>query len=109
MSAGHSNFYQIFKEDERRLPEEDTLTVVRGFLGAYPNYFFQVNEKEVGQFADDVGKLASPKDFAALREKYGVRRNVPWFWRLSDKIHARYLQQDPIEYGLFDYNRYRGD
>jgi Fatty acid cis/trans isomerase (CTI) len=109
MSAGHSNISQMFKEDERRLPEEDKLTVVRGFLGAYPNYFFQVNEKEVGQFADDVGKLASPKDFAALREKYGVRRNVPWFWRLSDKIHARYLQQDPIEYGLFDYNRYRGD
>ena len=109
MSAGHSNIAQLFKEEQRRLPEEDKLTVVRGFLGAYPNYFFQVNEKEVSQFADDVGRLSSHADFAALQEKYGVRRNVPWFWRLSDKIHARYLQQDSIEYGLFDYNRYRGD
>ena len=85
------------------------MTVVHGFLGAYPNYFFQVNVQELDAFAEAIGAMQSEKDFAALRERYGVRRNVSWFWRLSDKMHQRYEEQNPITYGLFDYNRYRGD
>ena len=46
--------------------------------------------------------------YGALLERYGVRRNVSWFWRLSDKLHGMYWLQDPIEYGLLDYNRYLG-
>ena len=108
-NAGYSNIAQIFKEEERRLPEEDSMTVVRGFLGAYPNYFFQVSEKELRSFAERITALDSEAAFAALRERYGVPRNAPWFWRLSDKLHRMYREQKPIEAGLFDYNRYRGD
>ena len=107
-NAAHSNIAQLFKEEERRLPEEDTLTVVKGFIGAYPNYFFQLNEQELGQFARDVQALSSEKDYQALLQRYGVRRNAPWFWRLSDKLHSMYQRQDAIEYGVMDYNRYLG-
>lgn len=109
LNAAHSNIAQLFKEEERRLPQEDSVTVARGFIGAYPNYFFQVNESELDQFVADIAQLKSELDVAVLKERYGVRRNVPWFWRLSDKLHARYREQDPIEYGLFDYNRYSGN
>lgn len=108
-NSGYSNIAQLFREEERRLPEEDSLTVVRGFLGAYPNYFFQVNEKEVPRFAAQIAALDSPGAFAELRERYGVRRNAPWFWRLSDKFHRMHHAQDPVTAGLFDYNRYSGD
>ncbi len=108
-NVGHTNIAQPFNESARKLPEEDYLTVVPGFLGAYPNYFFQVNESEMPAFAKAVTQLSSRKDFAALRARYGVARNVPWFWRLSDKLHAHARAQDPIAFGLFDYNRYRGD
>ncbi|AQA17102.1 peptidylprolyl isomerase [Halioglobus japonicus] len=105
-NAGYSNIAQLFREQERRLPAEDTLTVARGFLGAYPNYFFQVNEKQIPLFAAELKAMKSRSDFAALKARYGVRRNATWFWRVSDKFHRISRAQDGIEFGLFDYNRY---
>lgn len=31
--------------------------------------------------------------------------NSPSFWRYSDQIHDAHRRQDPLGYGLFDYNR----
>ena len=45
--SGHTNVAQLFHEDERRVPAEDELTVVHGFLGAYPNALFEVPQKDV--------------------------------------------------------------
>ncbi len=108
-NSAHSNIAQLFKEDQRRLPDEDSLTLVRGFIGAYPNYFFQVEESELAKFAAAIAELKSAQDYARLRDRYGVSRNAPWFWRFADKAHARHRWQDPVEYGLFDLNRYAGD
>ncbi len=107
-NSGYSNIAQLFLEDERRLPEEDNLTVLRGFVGAYPNHFFQLNEKEVAAFGREVQAMKSEKDFARLVERYGVKRSSPWFWRLSDKFHAMLREQQPVAWGLLDYGRYQG-
>jgi hypothetical protein len=107
-NSGYSNIAQLFKEEDRRLPDEDSVTVVKGFIGAYPNYFFQVNVSEVGAFVEQVGTLNSDADYVALTKRYGVPRNAAWFWRISDKFHQHYNKQHPIESGLFDYNRYSG-
>jgi hypothetical protein len=108
-NSAYSNIAQLFREDERRLPREDSLTVVRGLLGAYPNRFFLVNESEMQAFVDGVAKLESESDYAALVQRFGVRRNDPWFWRLSDKLHEMMRRQDPLSAGLLDFNRYEGD
>ncbi|WP_243391588.1 fatty acid cis/trans isomerase [Pseudohalioglobus lutimaris] len=108
-NSAHSNIAQLFREDERRLPGEDSITLVQGFIGAYPNYFFQVEETELTKFAADIAALKSEKEYQALLTRYGVRRNAPWFWRFVDKAHARYEWQNPVEYGLFDLNRYSSD
>jgi len=105
-NTGYSNIAQLFQEQERRLPGEDSLTIVRGFIGAYPNYFFQVAESQVKLFASDIAKMTTLADYDALVEHYGVHRNAPWFWRVSDKLHKMKKEQDPIDAGLFDYNRY---
>ncbi|QFU76858.1 peptidylprolyl isomerase [Halioglobus maricola] len=105
-NSGYSNIAQLFKEQKRRIPAEDSLTVVSGFIGAYPNYFFQVNEKQIPLFAAEVQAMESLGDLAELKARYGVRRDVPWFWHLSDKLHRISREQDGIEFGLFDYNRY---
>ncbi len=102
-----SNNAQLFQEEDRRLPEEDTLTVARGFVGAYPNQFFQVAEQELGRFADALRALESDEDYTALVARYGVRRTAPWFWKLSDDINASYRASFPAEAGLFDLNRYQ--
>ncbi len=107
-NSGYSNIAQIFKEEDRRRPAEDSLTVVRGFIGAYPNYFFQVNESQLAEFVDAISKLDSEQEYDALRRRFGVARNASWFWRISDKLHRMYHSQQPIEAGIFDYNRYSG-
>ena len=50
--------------------------------------------------------LKSEAGYSALVDRYGVRRNATWFWRLSDKFHAHYRRNHPVEAGLFDLNRY---
>jgi hypothetical protein len=101
-----TNNTQLFKEEDRRRPEEDTLTVTRGFVGAYPNMFFQVTERELEPFTKALKALSSAADYVALVERYGVRRTAPWFWKLSDDMRSEYARGFPIEAGLFDLNRY---
>jgi len=80
--------------------------VVKGFIGSYPNVFFQLPEKELGNFVKAIEALRSEQDYQKLVSRYGVRRNASWFWRLSDKFHDHYRKHYPIEAGLFDLNRY---
>ncbi len=105
--SGYSNIAQLFEEHERRLPDEDAMTVVPGFLGAYPNFFLIVHEKEMPAFAREVAGLKSAQDYQALVARWGVNRTDPWFWRVSDKFHRLIAEQQPLEGGLLDYNRYR--
>ncbi len=102
---GLSNVSHLFFEQERRLPEEDTLTVVRGFLGAYPNAFYHVEESKLEDFVRAVEHLGSEEDYQALLSRFGVRRNDPDFWKYSDALRMAYHHDSPIEAGLFDYNR----
>jgi hypothetical protein len=100
------NNAQLFREEDRRLPGEDTLTVVSGFLGAYPNQFLQLQESELPRLVQLLESLSSDADYTALLDRYGVRRTAPWFWKLSDDMHAHYRERFSEEAGLFDLNRY---
>nr|WP_235868846.1 fatty acid cis/trans isomerase [Vibrio superstes] len=40
-------------------------------------------------------------------DRFAIRRTDIRFWPFSDKIHAWYEQDQPIEYGLLDYNRFQ--
>ncbi|HEY6877454.1 MAG TPA: fatty acid cis/trans isomerase, partial [Polyangiales bacterium] len=48
--TGHTNVAHLFREDARLVPEEDQLTLLRGFVGAYPNALFSVDERELPEF-----------------------------------------------------------
>jgi hypothetical protein len=102
---GMSNVSHLFFEQQRRLPEEDNLTVVRGFLGAYPNALYHVEESKLQDFVSAVESLTSEEDYQALVSQYGVRRTDPDFWKHSDAIRIAYHNESPIEAGLLDYNR----
>lgn len=107
-NSGYSNIAQLFRENDRRLPAEDTVTVVNGFIGAFPNQFYQVNRNQLPLFVADIMALESREDYLTFERRYAVRRNAPWFWSVSDRLHALYRDQAGIESGLFDLNRYRG-
>jgi hypothetical protein len=103
---GYSNNAQIFKEAQRRIPQEDYLTVASGFIGSYPNVFFEVQEAELGQFVSAIESMRSEADYANLVSRYGVRRTQKTFWPMSDSLNAHYKKEFPVEAGLFDLNRY---
>lgn len=102
---GMKNVSELFGDDDRLLPEEDNLTLVQGFLGAYPNAFYRIAQHELKAFVDAVEGLEREEDYQALLARFGVRRNDPDFWKHSDEIQMAYYQSAPIEAGLFDYSR----
>ena len=102
---GHTNVASMFGEAKRRVPEEDTLTVVPGYLGAYPNAFFKVEQRDLARFADGVAALSSEADYTALMTTFGVRRSDPAFWTHSDVVFDQVEALDYSETGVLDYSR----
>jgi hypothetical protein len=103
--SGHSNVMHLFNEDDRRIKDEDALSVVPGFLGAYPNALFEIAHGDLDAFVDAVAKLDSAGDYFALRTRFGVLRSSERFWAFSDRIHDEHRKAKPDAVGLFDYSR----
>jgi Fatty acid cis/trans isomerase (CTI) len=106
-NKAHTNVAFIFGEEKRRRPENDTLTIVEGFMGSYPNFFFQVKADQLEVFVDALHAIENIDDFARFVENYGVRRSSADFWAASDWFNAQYKRTNPVEAGLLDLNRYR--
>jgi hypothetical protein len=105
-NAAHTNVAFMFGEDERRLPAEDTLTVVRGPLGSYPNFFLEVNVAGIDGFVDELRAVASETDLERFVERHGIRRTDPRFWETADFLRENLRRVSPSEAGLHDLNRY---
>ena len=104
-NTAHLNMTAIFKEQKNLVPEEDTLSVIPGFIGSYPNAFFVVDESELAAFVSAISELQSEDDYSRLLDAYGVRRTNPEFWSNSDTFHLAYQRQSLLEFGILDYNR----
>ena len=102
-NTGHKNVAHLFTEEV--LPAENTLTVVPGFLGAYPNAIFSVKAADLPALANAIGSLASEDDYRKLADRYAVRRTNPRFWATSDELMDAYARWGGVEAGLFDYSR----
>jgi hypothetical protein len=105
--SDHSNVAVLMLERQRRRPERDRLTVVPGFIGAYPNAFWVVTEEELPQLVRAAAQLQSGADYRLLMRRFGVLRSDPRFWRHSDWLHREFRSREPLGWGLFDYNRYQ--
>jgi hypothetical protein len=104
-NSAHTNVAQIFDEDARRLPGEDTLLAIDGVVGAYPNALFAVDVKKLPDFVDAVARLADPAGLTALTDRFGVRRSDRRFWPLSDALHAEWRRCSPGEAAVLDFSR----
>ena len=103
----HSNVAFMFGEDERRLPEDDTLTVVRGHFGSYPNFIFEVEASRISGFVDGLLALRTDADLERFAGSYGVRRTSARFWETVDWLHADLKRREPTTAGLYDFDRYK--
>ena len=102
----HDNVAFLIKEDARLDPSKDSADFIRGLIGSYPNYFFDVQEKDLPDFFDLLAHFEkSPKDLERL-SRYGVNRADERFWETYDWFQQRFNEDEPVRGGLFDLNRY---
>jgi hypothetical protein len=101
----HLNITSMFGERKDRLPDEDALNIVPGFIGSYPNTFFVVDESELAAFVTTISELRTEDDYSRLLDAYGIRRTNSDFWSNSDTFHLAYQRQSLLEFGILDYSR----
>ena len=102
----HTNISSLFNEESNRDYENDDLTLVRGVVGSYPAAFLELDEAEIPQLVSMLQTIETEEDYVALLDKFAVRRSSSDFWPFSDRVHQWYQQNQPIEFGLLDYNRF---
>lgn len=96
---------ESIREDLDR--ENDTLTVIKGLEGSYPNFFLVVEESELEIFATAFVGMSGESDYLQITKRYGVRRTNPDFWLHSDWFAQSSSRADPVGSGVFDLNRYQ--
>ncbi len=102
----HTNVAVLLFEQARRRPERDTLSVVPGIVGAYPNAFWVVNEDDLSRLARDLAAVRGPNGYRALARRVAVQRSAAKFWQEADWVLNSYRNREPIEWGILDYSRY---
>ncbi|QIA63546.1 9-hexadecenoic acid cis-trans isomerase [Vibrio astriarenae] len=102
----HTNISSLFAEEKNRDYAKDSLTIVKGVIGSYPQAFLQLEEKEVIKLVMMLQGIEEEQDYIQILDRYAVRRSNPEFWSHSDVVHRWYQQDQPIEFGLLDYNRF---
>ncbi|MGZ8152116.1 MAG: fatty acid cis/trans isomerase, partial [Methylovulum sp.] len=96
----------VFAEKLRREPEKDTLTVIPGFLGSYPNQFFGVPVQQLQDFVEQLKHVKTDSESERFYSSFAIRRNNPEIWRYFDWFNQKYRDEQPENAGLFDMSRY---
>ena len=104
-NRSHSNVSSLFGEASRLIPQEQTLTVIEGIIGTYPNSFLDVHSEQLTEFVDALQSMKGEPDYHQLLTDYGVRRTDPEFWDYSDWVTEYYYRKLAVDAGLLDYNR----
>jgi len=102
----HKNVSLLFNEESRLDATKDRINFVKGFIGSYPNVFVNVKQDDLSDF---FYLLQNYKDTPLDNKKilkYAVNRANPQFWETFDWFNNEFKKQDPLNYGLFDLNRY---
>ncbi|MEN8212193.1 MAG: fatty acid cis/trans isomerase, partial [Thermodesulfobacteriota bacterium] len=102
----HDNVTYLFSENKELNSAKDRADFIEGFIGSYPNYFFDVHEDDFPDFLDLLSHFhGGEKDMDRLR-KYGINRANDDFWKHYDWFQQQFKREQPINAGLFDLNRY---
>ncbi|HEY4068380.1 MAG TPA: fatty acid cis/trans isomerase [Burkholderiaceae bacterium] len=104
-NTGHRNVSTLLHEEDNLAPDENTLTIVPGFIGAYPNAILRTTLAGLPALTRDAAAIASEADYRAIADRHAIRRSDPGFWAASDALMDAYQRWSPLEAGLFDYGR----
>ena len=103
----HANVAFLFREESRREPENDRLTIIEGQLASYPNFYFRVDKARLPEFVVALAGMETQSDYMQFVHTYGVRRGSAEFWPSVDAVQDALDSQDALQSGLLDINRYK--
>ena len=106
-NKGYSNITSMFENEDNRDRSQDTLTVTKGLTGSYPNFFFELDASEVDAFAKRFASITDREEYEEFVGLYGMRRTNIAFWELSDWFQQWAVDNQPLQAGIYDLNRYR--
>ncbi len=102
------NIAWLFNEESRRAPEEDSLSILNGISGSYPNLFFSVPSSKLKKFVTDAKEINTQQKWNAFLMHYAVLKNNPLFWKYYDAIQKKLDQSEVYQSGVLDLTRYEG-
>jgi len=106
-NRAHSSVAFMFGEESRFLPKEDTLTLIEGTIGSYPNFSFDVTLDELPEFIDTLSAVRNQDGLHTLADRWGVRRTHPEFWDIMADFQRSTEETTPDQAGVLDVNRYQ--
>ena len=104
----HDSVNFMFKEKDALNSTKDKADFLLGFRGSYPNYFIDIKQDDLPEFFHILSNMETIglEEGTRLFHKYGINRSNPDFWSYYDWFQARFEQEQPVQSGLFDLNRY---
>ena len=105
-NKAYKNILSLLEQDSLRDHGQDTLTVIKGLEGSYPNFFFVVKLDDLTEFSRRLASMKSEKDYRRFVDHYGIRRTSNRFWETADWFHDYNRQAQPLRSGIYDLNRY---
>jgi hypothetical protein len=102
----HQSLSWILAEKYRLAPEEDTLTILPGAAGAYPNQFFTVDKIEVMNFVSQAMAIKNKKQYQNFLDHFGVARMSNQLWPIYDFANSYLEKAEPVGSGVLDLSRY---
>jgi len=91
----------------RRDYEYDTQTVVRWLEGAFPDFFYVVELKDIERFVEEYNAIKNRQQYEEFVAHYGQRRTSQEFWQHADWFGQKFARDQPRLSGIFDLNRYQ--
>ena len=102
----HDNVTYMFGEKNVLDASKDRADILPGFIGSYPNYFFDVDLKDLPDFIHLLSSKKIEAEDISRFLSYGINRSKPKFWEEYDWFQQRFYNDQPVQAGRFDLNRY---
>lgn len=102
----HDNVAFMTGESDRLDSSRDSADFIPGIIGSYPNFFFDVRGEDLPDFFDLLANFDNSPQHLKRLAKYGINRSDERFWETYDWFQKRFLEDEPVQGGLFDLNRY---
>lgn len=102
----HDNVAFMTGEDDRLDSSRDSADFIPGLIGSYPNFFVDVRVEDLPDFFDLLANFDSSPQHIERLAKYGINRSDERFWETYDWFQKRFFEDEPVQGGLFDLNRY---